>query len=161
MYYKNRNKELSADMGAMLNNENAAGTLSGGDIVRAAESLPVGGLPPYGQRPDREERVNDYALMQAMYPKTAKLFLPYVKAAVKNNIYSGSPALRPMGPDREFVSKVTNEAVDAISRANDEAEEICLDSVCEMWNKKQLLYDLVSTIVLTEIFLICRQKRKK
>ena len=157
MYYKNRSKNLSADMGAMLNNENAKKTLAKENIVRVAEELPFGGRPPYGQRPPKPQ--DDYALMQAMYGGTAKKLLPYVKNTVKKNMYKGSPGLRPIGPDREFADKVTEEVVKIARRDFDEAEEICLDKVCEKWSEKRLLYDLVQVMVLTEIFLLQREKQ--
>lgn len=160
MYYKKSSKNISADIGAMLNSDNAADTLAAADIVMSAQSLPVGGLPPYGQRPMPGESKFDYALMQAMYPKTAKFILPNVKKAVKSNLGIGSPALRPSGPDRAFVNKVTNDVMDALCRENDEAEEICLGGPCGMWGTKQLLYDLVSVMVLNEIFFDCRRNRK-
>ncbi len=156
MYYKNRSKNLSADMGAVLNNANAKKTLAKEDIVRVMEDLPFGGRPPAGQLPQRPQ--DDYALMQAMYGGIAKKLLPYVKKIVKKNMYNGSPGLRPIGPDREFADKVTEEIVKTARRDFDEADEICLDKVCEKWNEKRLLYDLVRVMALTEIFLLQRMK---
>ena len=160
MYYRNRNN-LSADIGAMLNNENVAATLAQDDVVRTAESLPVGGIPPMGQRcgcgPEKG-KIDDFGLMQAMYTETAKKLLPYVKKAVNNNMYTGSPGLRPIGPDRSFTDKVTDEVMTAVCRDNDEAQEICLDNHRQPWNNKQLLYDLIYTMVLTEIFLVSRER---
>ena len=162
MYYKNRSKELSANIGAVLNDENVARSLMQTDIVKMAESLPMGGRPPQGQRPQQSggqrpsKPHNDFALMQALYGGVAKKLLPYVKKTVKKNMYNGSPGLRPIGPDREFVDKVTEEVVKAARRDFDEADEICLDKVCEKWNEKRLLYDLAQVMVLAEIFLLQR-----
>ena len=156
MYYKNRSNQLSADMGAMLNRENAAETLAAGDIVKMAESLPRAGVTPKGGRPPQGQlgsKGGDIALMQAMYTGVAKKLLPYVKKAVRDNMYSGSPGLRPVGPDRAFADKVTDDVIAAARTDMDEADEICLDKVCEGWNDKRLLYDLAHTMVLTEMFL--------
>ena len=163
MYYKkgiNKNSAgMSADLGAVLNRENAAATLAAEDIVKTAEEAAEGGRPPAGQRSRQdgfEREKFEFGLMQAMYPETAKLLLPYVKKAVKNNIYSGSPVLRPIGPDRAFADKVTNEVIAAVCRENDEAEEICLDSHRRPWNKKTLFYELVYAMVLAEMFAVVR-----
>ncbi|MBQ6555055.1 MAG: hypothetical protein IJR45_03355 [Firmicutes bacterium] len=140
MYYRKRyTQKIDPMIGGILNAQNVEKTLAMDDITQAGEV-----------------RNDDFALMQEMYPQTAKKLLPYVKKSVGENIYDGSPVLRDIGPDRSCIGKMTLSALDMAANAYDGAEEICLENKTEDWSSGRLLHDLTETMVLAEVFLAKR-----
>ncbi len=138
MYYRHSNTAQSCDSGS----ENAM------------SAVPV-------QENTADAREADFGLMQAHYGKLGKQLLPYVKAAVENNMYEGSPLLRDIGPDRASLDKTVNETLDAVCKCFDEAEEICLENRLEGWSAFRLLHGLTESLVLAEIFLKKRLQSQK
>lgn len=162
MYYRKRNSGISADMGAVLNKDNAVQTLAMQDITEAVGD--ENGAPAFSgeRRPEEGNGAGndmDFALMQALYSGINKKMLPYVKEAVEENIYEGSPIMRDIGPDRASLDKIINEAIDNACAGFDGAEEICLENSEDEWGGRQLLYDLTEALVLAEIFLKKRSKK--
>lgn len=100
---------------------------------------------------------NDFELMQATYTAINKALLPYVKVVVAEYAYEGSPALRDIGPDKEYITQMVIRILELAQNDIDEIEEIRLDSIREPWNELQLLYNIAEALVLTEIYFIKRK----
>jgi hypothetical protein len=101
-------------------------------------------------------------LVKELYFQLNKILAPYVERIVTEYEYVGSPIYDEEGVDRETISQLVAKVIELAEDELDDPQEIRLEATAyEGWTRKDLLNNLVQSLVLTEIFMVRRPRYRR
>lgn len=137
-------------------------------IMEQRENLPLyDSAPGKSREGDRinEDYAKDIELVRLLYSELNSTLYPYIKAVIDNYDYNGSPIYDVDGITRETLSTLISLALDMAAEELDNIDEIRLEvnarQIIAGWNRNTLLRAAAEALILNEIFMYRRPRRRR
>ncbi len=117
------------------------------------------------QMSGNEMYFNDINLLKELYTELNTFLLPFVAEVIDNYDYNDSPIYDEEGISRETLAQLVSRVLDLASEHTDDVEEIRLEintrEINGGWNRNQLLNSLTESLILNDIFMYRRPRRRR
>lgn len=112
-----------------------------------------------------EAYFNDIKLIKSLYSELNTILLPFVLEVLDNYDYNDSPIYDEDGISRETLAQLVSQVLDLAAEHMDDIDEIRLEVSAKQinggWDRNLLLKSLVEALILNNIFMYRRPRRRR